>query len=295
MHPQTILDAIAELPRIQLARKNTPFEEMPRLRAAIAESMDAEIESVPQLFIKREDTTGFAFGGNKARHMEFLFAHFIERGIDTIVNINHYDSNNARFVAASCARTGMKYHWVAHDMVDAPVAGNMLIAHLAGANIHRVPDQPTARSLAEQINAEETRNGRNSTVLSHNPFYDIAGMIGFLEVGAELDTQITNFQPKIPSLSRERVRVRVNRAEGGLDSPPHRDRGPKRPKGSRQRTSPPSTSGASADAPSAAFVSTPATLASRGRLPPSPNSSNSPKPTKAFTSTAPPASPTSSD
>lgn len=189
MQPQTILDAIDELPRIQLARKNTPFEEMPRLRAAIAESMDADIEAVPQLFIKREDTTGFAFGGNKARHMEFLFAHFIERGIDTIVNINHYDSNNARFVAASCARTGMKYHWVAHDMVDAPVAGNMLIAHLAGANIHRVPDQPTARSLAEQINAEETRNGRNSTVLSHNPFYDIAGMIGFLETGSELDRQ----------------------------------------------------------------------------------------------------------
>ena len=52
--------------------------------------------------------------------MEFLFAHFIERGIDTIVNINHYDSNNARFVAASCAKTGMKYHWVAYDMVDAP-------------------------------------------------------------------------------------------------------------------------------------------------------------------------------
>ena len=191
MQPQTILNAIAEIPRIQLARKNTPFEEMPRLRAAIAESMNAELDAVPQLFIKREDTTGFAFGGNKARHMEFLFAHFVERGIDTIVNINHYDSNNARFVAASCAKTGMKYHWVAHDMVDAPVTGNMLIAHMAGANIHRVPDQPTAKSLAEKINDEETRNGRNSTIVSNNPFYDIAGMIGFLEVGAELDTQIT--------------------------------------------------------------------------------------------------------
>ena len=197
MQPQTILNSIDELPRIQLARKNTPFEEMPRLRAAIAESMNAELDAVPQLFIKREDTTGFAFGGNKARHMEFLFAHFIERGIDTIVNINHYDSNNARFVAASCARTGMKYHWVAHDMVDAPVTGNMLIAHMAGANIHRVPDQPTAKSLAEKINAQETRNGRNSTVLSDNPFYDIAGMIGFLEVGAELDTQITRHSSEI--------------------------------------------------------------------------------------------------
>ena len=195
MTPQTILNSIAELPRIPLARKNTPFEEMPRLRAAIAESMDADIEAVPQLFIKRDDTTGFAFGGNKARHMEFLFAHFIERDNDTIVNINHYDSNNARFVAAACAKTGMKYHWVAHDMVDSPITGNMLIAHLASANIHRVPDQPTARSLADEINAKETRNGRNSTIVSNNPYSDIAGMIAFLETAAELDTQISNYQP----------------------------------------------------------------------------------------------------
>ena len=189
MQTQTILDSIAELPRIKLARLNTPFEEMPRLRAAIAESMDTNVDAVPRLFIKRDDATGFAFGGNKARHMEFLFAHFIDRGIDTVVNINHYDSNNARFVAAACAKTGMKYHWVAYDMVDAPVTGNMLIAHLTGAEIHRVTDQPNARSLAEKIHAEETRNGRNSTIVSDNPFFDIAGMIGFLEAGSELDAQ----------------------------------------------------------------------------------------------------------
>ena len=198
MQPQTILNAIDELPRIQLARKNTPFEEMPRLRAAIAESMDADVETVPQLFIKREDTTGFAFGGNKARHMEFLFAHFIERGIDTIVNINHYDSNNARFAAAACAKTGMKYHWIAHDMVDAPITGNMLIADLAGANIQRVPDQPTARALANEINATETKNGRNSAIISDTPYSDIAGMIAFLETAAELDTQINDCQPNSP-------------------------------------------------------------------------------------------------
>ena len=101
MHPHQILNAIADLPRIPLAHKNTPLEEMPRLRTAIAESMDADIDAVPPLFIKRDDTTGFAFGGNKARHMEFLFAHLIERGIDTIININHYDSNNARLAAAA--------------------------------------------------------------------------------------------------------------------------------------------------------------------------------------------------
>ena len=192
MQPQTILESIEKLPRIKLAHKNTPFEEMPRLRTAIAESMQSGVYSVPPLFIKRDDATGFAFGGNKARHMEFLFAHLIERGIDTIVNTNHYDSNNARLTAAACAKTGMKCHWVAYDMVDAPVTGNLLLGHLAGAEIHRV-SQEHARSVAEKLLAEEIANGRNATILADNPFFDIAGMIAFLETAAELDTQIANF------------------------------------------------------------------------------------------------------
>ena len=192
MHPHQILNAIADLPRIALARKNTPFEEMPRLRAAIAESMDADIKAVPPLFIKRDDTTGFAFGGNKARHMEFLFAHLIERGIDTIININHYDSNNARLAAAASAKTGMKYHWVAFDELDAPIQGNMLIAHLTGANIHRIPKDET-RPYAESLLAHETNLGRNPTILLDNPFSNIAGMIAFLETAAEIDNQMTTF------------------------------------------------------------------------------------------------------
>ena len=192
MLPQTILNSIADLPRIPLAHKNTPFEEMPRLRAAIAESMDADIDAVPPLFIKRDDTTGFAFGGNKARHMEFLFAHLIERGIDTIININHYDSNNARLAAAASAKTGMKYHWVAFDELDAPIAGNMLIAHLTGANIHRIPKDAT-RPYAETLLAQETNLGRTPTILLDNPFSQIAGMIAYLETAHEIDTQITEF------------------------------------------------------------------------------------------------------
>ena len=188
MNNQTILDRIAELPRLQLARLCTPLEEAARLRAAIAESVDADIQTVPRIFIKRDDATGFAFGGNKARHMEFLFAHLIERGFDTIVNTNHYHSNQARFVAASCAKMNMKCHMVAVDMVDAPVVGNLLIGHLTGAEIHRVPAE-YSRAVAERLVDEENNAGRNATILSDNDFSDIAGMIGFLETGIELDAQ----------------------------------------------------------------------------------------------------------
>ncbi len=197
MQNQTILDSIAELPRIKLARLCTPFEEMPRLRTAIAESMDADTDAVPRLFVKRDDATGFAFGGNKARHMEFLFAHLIERGFDTIVNINHYHSNQARFVAAASAKNDMKCHMVAVDMLDAPIMGNLLIGHLTGAEIHRIPSE-YSREVAEKLVNDENNAGRNATILSDNKFSDIAGMIGFVETGIELDHQIANF----PSTSR---------------------------------------------------------------------------------------------
>ena len=198
MHSQTILDSIAELPRIKLARLCTPLEETPNLRAAIADSMGDSIDAVPRIFIKRDDATGFAFGGNKARHMEFLFPHIMDKGFDTIVNINHYHSNQARFVAAASAKTGLKCHMVAVDMVDAPVVGNLLIGHLAGAEIHRVPSD-YSRKVADKLVDEENRSGRNATVLSDNDFSDIAGMIGFLETGVEIDAQIEKITAKSTS------------------------------------------------------------------------------------------------
>ena len=201
MNRQSILDSIAELPRIKLARLCTPLEETPRLRAAIADSIDGGVDAVPRIFIKRDDATGFAFGGNKARHMEFLFPHLMEKGFDTIVNINHYHSNQARFVAAASAKNGLKCHMVAVDMVDAPVIGNLLIGHLTGAEIHRVPSE-YSRKVAEKLVDEENNNGRNATILSDNQFSDIAGMIGFLETGVEIDAQIEMITAKSASTSQ---------------------------------------------------------------------------------------------
>ncbi len=189
----TIAERIDELPRVSLARKGTPFEELPRLRRALADSIDEGVDGVPQIFIKRDDATGFAFGGNKARHMEFLFAHFLECGIDTVVNINHYHSNQARFVAASCAKLGLKCHLVAVDMVDAPVVGNLLIGKLVGAEIHRVPGE-YSRRVADGLVAEETAAGANAMILSDDDFSDIAGIIGFLETGAEIDEKASDFE-----------------------------------------------------------------------------------------------------
>ncbi|MER3405369.1 MAG: hypothetical protein C4289_09615, partial [Chloroflexota bacterium] len=64
------------LPRVRLAHLPTPLDEAPNLSRALGG---------PRIFLKREDLTGLAFGGNKTRILEFTIAEAMRRGADTIV------------------------------------------------------------------------------------------------------------------------------------------------------------------------------------------------------------------
>ena len=83
---------LENLPRFKLSHLNTPLETLERLRQNLSEQ---GISTPDQILIKREDVTGLAFGGNKGRHFEFEIAHILEGGFDTVININHYHSNQA--------------------------------------------------------------------------------------------------------------------------------------------------------------------------------------------------------
>ncbi len=177
---------LEELPRFKLSHLNTPLEPLDRLRQALID----EGVSVPnRILVKRDDVTGLAFGGNKGRHFEFEIARILEGGYDTVININHYHSNQARFIAAGCARAGLKYHIVSIDLVTAPLTGNLLLCKLMGAEIHRTPSD-YGRQVAEKIFADETAAGRKPYILPDDPFVGIMGMIGFLETGLELEQQL---------------------------------------------------------------------------------------------------------
>ncbi|MCZ6538770.1 MAG: pyridoxal-phosphate dependent enzyme, partial [Chloroflexi bacterium] len=173
------------LPRFKLSHLNTPLEPLDRLRQAL---IDEGVAVPNRMLVKRDDATGLAFGGNKGRHFEFEFAHILEGGFDTVININHYHSNQARFIAAGCAKAGLKYHIVSTDMVTAPLTGNLLLCKLMGAEIHRTPAE-YGRQVADRIFASVAREGGKPYILPDDPFADIMGMIGFLETGLELEDQ----------------------------------------------------------------------------------------------------------
>jgi 1-aminocyclopropane-1-carboxylate deaminase/D-cysteine desulfhydrase-like pyridoxal-dependent ACC family enzyme len=136
--------AVAALPRVPLAHLPTPLEELPRF---------SELLGGPTVLIKRDDCTGMAFGGNKTRHNEFLFAHALEQRAELFVWGAGVQSNNCRQTAAACAKLGLDCHLVlSRDGFADDVQGNLLIDYLVGATVEIV-DTPIGPALFQLLTA----------------------------------------------------------------------------------------------------------------------------------------------
>ncbi|MBP1679574.1 MAG: D-cysteine desulfhydrase [Bacteroidetes bacterium] len=90
-----MIDTIA---RVLLADLPTPLEDAPRLARHIGLS---------RLLIKRDDQTGLAMGGNKARKLEYDFADVLKNGSDVVVTVGGAQSNHARMTAAAARKLGL--------------------------------------------------------------------------------------------------------------------------------------------------------------------------------------------
>jgi D-cysteine desulfhydrase family pyridoxal phosphate-dependent enzyme len=120
---------IGDLPRVRIAHLPTPLEEAPRL----SEYLDG-----PRVFIKRDDLTGLAFGGNKARKLEFLMADAQQRGCDVVVTAGALQSNHARMTAAAARRLGMRAVLVLSGAEPERYQGNLLLDNIFGAELRFV-------------------------------------------------------------------------------------------------------------------------------------------------------------
>ncbi|HZW16881.1 MAG TPA: pyridoxal-phosphate dependent enzyme, partial [Brevundimonas sp.] len=124
---------LARFPRVRLAHLPTPLEPLPRL----SEELGVD------LWIKRDDCTGLAGGGNKTRKLEFLLGEAFEQEADTLVTQGAVQSNHVRQTAAAAAAHGLACEVIleertgskAHDYV---ANGNVLLDRLFGAGVRLV-------------------------------------------------------------------------------------------------------------------------------------------------------------
>jgi D-cysteine desulfhydrase family pyridoxal phosphate-dependent enzyme len=132
---------------MRLAQLPTPLQEAPRLSERLG----------MRILIKRDDQTGLALGGNKARKLEFLIAAALAAHSDAVITTGGSQSNHARMTAAACRLAGMDCFLVLDRGVHPEDQGNLLLDRLLGANVTLIEsDDPAVaaqemESLAEQL------------------------------------------------------------------------------------------------------------------------------------------------
>jgi D-cysteine desulfhydrase family pyridoxal phosphate-dependent enzyme len=187
--------AIRQLERVGIGVFPTPFETMPRLQVELGG---------PKLFVKRDDLTGVAMGGNKVRQLNYILVEARKKKADYVITTCGVQSNWSRQTVALATKMGMNAMLVLRTAQfktkPSVYDGNILLDHIMGAKIRvikmRINDDPTP-ILEEE--AEKLRSkGHNPIVLgpraSVSPLATAAYAYGFIEMadqakamGVELD------------------------------------------------------------------------------------------------------------
>ena len=132
-----------DLPRIKLAHLPTPLEPLPRLSDALG----------VELWVKRDDQTGLATGGNKARKLEYLMAEARAQGADVVLTVGSPQSNHCRQTAAAAARLGVACVLVLRGEPPPSVwTGNLLLDDLVGAEVRWAGQHDPLQVATEVVN-----------------------------------------------------------------------------------------------------------------------------------------------
>lgn len=177
--------ALRALPRFPLAVLPTPLENAPRLSHALGIN----------LFVKRDDLTGLALGGNKARKLEYLLGDALAEDATLLLTTAAAQSNFCRMTAAAGCRAGLPVGLLLRGSPTEPVQANLLLDQLLGAELRFVDDPdpyaPVHRErLAVWAGEERARGGRPYIIYLHGG--SRAGALataGYVGVAAELHTQ----------------------------------------------------------------------------------------------------------
>lgn len=178
------LPVLDRLDRVRLVHAPTPLEEMPRLSDRLGG---------PRIYVKRDDATGFAAGGNKGRKLEFLMGAALKAGADTVITTGALQTNHGRQTAAAAAKLGLKCVLVLADSVANRssayhASGNLLLDRLTGAEIRRLPASINADEEMTRIATELRSVGHVPYVIPSGGSSPI-GALGYAVAGEEIAQQ----------------------------------------------------------------------------------------------------------
>ncbi len=156
----------------------TPLIELTRL----SKQLDG-----PKIYIKRDDNTGLALGGNKTRKLEFIIGDALAQGADTVVTAGAAQSNHCRQTAAAAASLGLECHLVLGGEEPDHLNGNLLLDKIFGCHIHWAGANRKGEDIPELV--EQLRNqGKNPYVIPYGGSSEL-GTLAFVEAFRELESQ----------------------------------------------------------------------------------------------------------
>lgn len=174
------------MPKYNLGFFPTPLHELKNFSAGY---------SGYRVFIKRDDHTGLATGGNKTRKLEFLIGDALAQGADTVITAGAQQSNHCRQTAAACATASLKCHLLLGGNPPDQDTGNLLLSKLLGATIHFTGKQRKGEDL-ETLSDKLKEKGAKPCIIPYGGS-NIVGAMGYVEATGELKQQLENEGLKI--------------------------------------------------------------------------------------------------
>ena len=184
------LGRLSEIPRVALFSGRTPLEPMPNLAKSCG--------GLSNLYVKRDDCTELAFGGNKVRHLEFYLGEALAQNADTVLITGAVQSNFVRLAAAGARKLGMDCHVQLEERVatndpDYRTSGNVLLNQLFGATMYSYPegeDEVGADRKLGVIAKKLSDTGRRPYIILLAPGHVPLGALGYIIAAQEILEQI---------------------------------------------------------------------------------------------------------
>jgi L-cysteate sulfo-lyase len=177
--------ALSQFPRVSLAHLPTPLEHLPRLSRHLGG---------PEIYVKRDDCTGLATGGNKTRKLEFSMAEALEQGADTIITVGAVQSNHVRQTAAAACKLGLRCEVLLEHRVKDPTeayrnSGNVLLDRIFGAKLREYPGGTDFDQALAEVADEVAAAGGRPYIIPGGAS-NAVGALGYVNCASELLTQI---------------------------------------------------------------------------------------------------------
>ena len=178
---------LTRFPRVRLTQAPTPLHPLPNL---------SRLLGGPDLYIKRDDNTGLATGGNKTRKLEFLIGEALAKGATHVVTQGATQSNHVRQTIAAANRHGLATTVLLEERVSGAdpeyyANGNVLLDRILGARIE-------TRPAGLDMNRELVAVGERLAAAGERPYLipgggsNAVGALGYVVAAQEIVGQLND-------------------------------------------------------------------------------------------------------